>query len=36
MQAEDVCCSSTFDPLSEAEYSWAAWSEESASVETFK
>lgn len=33
MQVEDVCCCSAFDPLSETEHSWAAWCEESATVE---
>lgn len=36
LQVEDVCCSSMFDPLSEAEYRWAAWSEESDSLENYK
>ncbi|KAF3849915.1 hypothetical protein F7725_019634 [Dissostichus mawsoni] len=35
MQAEDVCSCSPFDPLSETEHSWVAWSKESASVERF-
>lgn len=36
LQVEDVCCSSTFDPLSEAEYRWAAWCAESDSLENYK
>lgn len=35
-QVEDVRCGAAVDPLSETEHIWAAWSEESAPVETFK
>lgn len=33
MQVKDVCCSSPFDPLSEAEHSWNTWGPKSFKLE---